>query len=259
MDKLKNLPLLEAKDIACRIQSVSKTGKGFTLLIYKDARVDMRILDEMFGAYGWQRTHEVIDGQLFCNVDVWDDDKKCWVRKQDIGTESNTEAEKGRASDAFKRACFNLGIGRELFTAPFIFVNSLEGEIDQNNKATYKAKFSVADIKYNGNREITYLRIVDTKGNTRYEMGKAITQPTPKAQPPITPEQPQQPPRMPRTMPTQENINAFIAKGGSMYALSNKLCKPEFELTVEDLRNELIYLAMQQKQTETKKEEESNA
>ena len=89
-----SIPLLTEQDIDCRVQSVSKakTGRvGAVLLLYKDARVDMRILDQVFGPGNWQRTHEVINGNLFCNIDIWDDEKKTWVRKQDVGSESNTE------------------------------------------------------------------------------------------------------------------------------------------------------------------------
>lgn len=98
-----SIPLLTEQDIDCRVQSVSKakTGRvGAVLLLYKDARVDMRILDQVFGPGNWQRTHEVINGNLFCNIDIWDDEKKTWVRKQDVGTESNTEKEKARRPTA---------------------------------------------------------------------------------------------------------------------------------------------------------------
>lgn len=126
VDGRKVIPLLTAQDIECRVQGVSRskgTGRvGAVLLLYKDARVDMRILDQVFGPGNWQRTHEVINGNLFCNIDIWDTQKGAWVRKQDVGVESNTEKEKGQASDAFKRAGFNVGIGRELYTAPFVYV-----------------------------------------------------------------------------------------------------------------------------------------
>ena len=88
----------------------------------------MRILDQVFGPGNWQRTHEVINGNLFCNIDIWDAEKRAWVRKQDVGVESNTEKEKGQASDAFKRAGFNVGIGRELYTGPFIYVELADNE-----------------------------------------------------------------------------------------------------------------------------------
>lgn len=173
-----NIPLLTADDVECRIQSVNKgkSGKvGAILLIYKNARVDMRILDEVYGADNWQRTHEVINGNLFCNIDIWDAEKKCWVRKQDVGTESNTEAEKGEASDAFKRAGFCVGIGRELYTAPFIWIELKEGEYYEDEKtrkpkAYQTLKFRVTEIGYDNKRRINQLAICDSKGNARYTM-----------------------------------------------------------------------------------------
>lgn len=115
---MKQFRALTADDIECRVSTVS--DKGCSLLLYKDARCDMKILDETVGPENWKRSHELINGNLFCNVSLWDEGKKEWVTKQDVGTESYTEKEKGQASDAFKRACFNWGIGRELYTAPFI-------------------------------------------------------------------------------------------------------------------------------------------
>ena len=113
--------LLRADEIECRVSTINE--KGLSLLLYKDARVDQRILDETFTPLGWQRTHQSIDGNLYCTVEIWDDAKKQWIAKQDVGTMSYTEKEKGQASDSFKRACFNIGIGRELYTAPdFIWV-----------------------------------------------------------------------------------------------------------------------------------------
>lgn len=179
------IPLLSAKDVECRVQSVSKNKAGrvgAVLLIYKDARVDMRILDQVFGPSNWQRTHEVINGNLFCNIDIWDDTKKAWIRKQDVGVESNTEKEKGQASDAFKRAGFNVGIGRELYTAPFIYVELVDSEYyveKQGQKEIYRCfpstRFSVAHIGYNERREISELVIVDRNGNVRFDMNAQKT------------------------------------------------------------------------------------
>ena len=155
--------LLKADEIECRIGTV-KEGKGISLLLYKDARADMKILDETFGMFGWEREHEVIDGNLYCTVRVWDDNNKRWISKQDVGTESNTEKEKGQASDSFKRACFNFGIGRELYTAPFIWIPASKGY------SKYE-KFKVKEIGYNKNREIDLLLIVDSKGQEAFRMG----------------------------------------------------------------------------------------
>jgi hypothetical protein len=112
---------LEIHQIDFRVQSINSGGYA-TVLAYKDARVDMDRLDDVCGVGFWQRKHDIINGQLFCSVGVWNADITQWVWVQDVGTESNTEAEKGRASDSFKRACFNLGIGRELYAFPEIKV-----------------------------------------------------------------------------------------------------------------------------------------
>ena len=153
-----NIRTLKANEIECRIGSLK--NNGLSLLLYKDARADMKILDETFGFDGWERSHEVIDGKLFCTVKVWSEKRNCWISKQDVGTESNAEKEKGQVSDSFKRACVNLGIGRELYTAPFIWIN---GNFDKY------VKFDVKEIAYNEDREIKGLVIVDSEGNIVYE------------------------------------------------------------------------------------------
>jgi hypothetical protein len=111
---------LNANEIEVRVQSI-KEGKGAVLLLYKDARCDMNILDETVGSFNWKREHSRDNAN--CTVSLWDAEKSQWVGKEDTGTESNTEAAKGLASDSFKRACFNWGIGRELYTAPFVWIN----------------------------------------------------------------------------------------------------------------------------------------
>lgn len=139
---------LTAKEIDARVATVS--DKGCSLLLYKDARCDMRILDETVGPERWQRTHELINGNLFCNVGVNFPDEsgnEHWIWKQDVGVESYTEKEKGQASDAFKRACFCWGIGRELYTAPFIWIPSENVNLVQKNgKTTTYDKFTVEQI-----------------------------------------------------------------------------------------------------------------
>lgn len=113
--------LLRADEIECRVSSVLEDG--IVLLLYKDARCDQNILDETVGCLNWQRHHSRDNAN--CIVSIWDNDKGRWIEKEDTGTESNTEAEKGLASDSFKRACFNWGIGRELYTAPkFMFIEN---------------------------------------------------------------------------------------------------------------------------------------
>lgn len=150
---------LTADDIEIRIQSVKP--KGVILLLYKNARVDMNILDETVGAESWQREHYECKGNLFCRVGI-----KCgdtWVWKSDCGTESNTEAQKGEASDSFKRACFNWGIGRELYTAPFIWIPAEKCNIA--DKKCYD-DFEIEKIKIEGKR-ITGLAIINKTKNQR--------------------------------------------------------------------------------------------
>lgn len=149
---------LKAEEIDCRVSTVN--AKGCSLLLYKDARVDQNILDETFGIFGWQRSHQLIGDRLYCTVSVWDEKKQMWISKQDVGTESYTEKEKGQASDSFKRACFNLGIGRELYTAPFIWIGSDKCNlVDKDGKKTTYDRFYVSEIGYDKNGNINHLVI----------------------------------------------------------------------------------------------------
>lgn len=89
---------LTADEIDARVSTVSE--KGCSLLLYKDARVDQRLLDEVVGPCNWKRSHQLIGDRLYCTVEIWDEDKQQWISKQDVGTESYTEKEKGQASDS---------------------------------------------------------------------------------------------------------------------------------------------------------------
>ena len=224
----RSIPLLTTADIECRVQSVSKAKNGrvgAVLLLYKNARVDMKILDEVFGPMNWRRTHEVVNGNLFCNIDLWDDTKKEWVRKQDVGVESNTEKEKGQASDAFKRAGFNVGIGRELYTGPFIYVELSDNEYysdgQNGRKEVFKCysnvRFSVSRVSYNERREINDLVILDRFGNVRFDMNNrnAATTPGPAQGAQSAPAQA----RSNNTRPTAQNA-ASGRQGGQTQAPS---------------------------------------
>lgn len=170
----KEIRLLTSDEIDVRVaQTTNYNGVvKVNLLLYKDARVDMKILDELYGPMGWQRSHQLIGDRLYCTIEVWDAEKGCWIAKQDVGTESNTEPEKGQASDAFKRAGFNWGIGRELYTAPKIQVSLNNSEYrDNNGRIQVWATFSVKQIAYDAERNISRLVIVDRNGNTRFELG----------------------------------------------------------------------------------------
>lgn len=160
--------LLRADEIECRISTINE--RGAALLLFKDARVDQRILDETFTPFGWKRSHQMIDGNLYCTVEIWDDQKQQWISKQDVGSASYAEQEKGQASDSFKRSCFNWGIGRELYTAPFIWISSDKFRIEQKNgKLMTRDRFVVSNIDYNDKREISCLAISIEKGSVVYE------------------------------------------------------------------------------------------
>lgn len=155
---------LRADEIDCRVATVK--SNGVTLLLYKDARCDMNILDETVGPLNWQRSHSRENAN--CTVSIWDNERKQWVSKEDTGTESFTEKEKGLASDSFKRACFNWGIGRELYTAPFIFVKSGDCKVESKRSGsgyTCNDHFYVSDIGYDDNRVINRLQIRHQKSN----------------------------------------------------------------------------------------------
>lgn len=136
---------LRADEIECRIGTV-KEGKGVSLLLYKDARCDQIILDETVGAMNWQKHYSRDNAN--CIISIWDEDKKQWIEKEDTGTESKTEAEKGLASDSQKRSGFAWGIGRELYSSPFIWISG----------ASKFDKFYVRDIEI-VNKKITKLTI----------------------------------------------------------------------------------------------------
>lgn len=193
---------LTADEIDCRVSTVSE--KGCSLLLYKDARVDMNILDETFGIMGWQREHQMIGDRLYCTVKIRSDNGE-WISKQDVGTESYTEKEKGQASDSFKRACFNIGIGRELYTAPFIWINAADVNLTQKNgKWTTYDRFEVGDIAIT-DKKITGLAIINSK--TRkivYTYGSIVNKSTP-----------QQPSPKKINRKTVETLEALISQTNS--------------------------------------------
>lgn len=176
---MEEIRLLSKEDIEVRVaQTLAGNNKvRVNLLLYKNARVDMKIMDELFTPMGWKRTHKLIGDRLYCSVEVYNPETKEWICKEDVGVESNTEAEKGQASDSFKRACVNWGIGRELYTAPRITVELNENEYtkDQNSRIKVWAYFSVKSIGYDSKtRTITSLEIQDKSGRVRFSMGGSV-------------------------------------------------------------------------------------
>lgn len=155
---------LRADEIEVRVAQA--TEDGVSLLLYKDARCDQNILDETVGSMNWMRSHTRDNAN--CIVSLWDEKKQQWISKEDTGTESNTEKEKGLASDSFKRACFNWGIGRELYTAPFIWITAenLASLKPINGKWKCYDSFSVEAIKIE-KKKIVGIAIRNTKTKKR--------------------------------------------------------------------------------------------
>lgn len=153
---------LEAHQIEFRVQQVS--AKGWALLLaYKDARCDMQRLDEVVGPMNWRREHTRDNKN--CIISIWDSEKSQWVSKEDTGTASNTEAEKGLASDSFKRAGFNWGIGRELYDYPVMWVQLQQNEFRVNgNKAETTFDFKL--------KEWVWFNQFDEDGNLLYLAAK---------------------------------------------------------------------------------------
>lgn len=176
LEKLKEP--LKITDIDFRIQSINN-GKYATILAYKDARVDMNRLDEVCGAGFWKREH--YDNNTRCKVSVYNSEIKEWISKEDVGTASATEKEKGLASDSFKRACFNWGIGRELYDYPIIQIKLNDNEVQETgrDRPKYKASFNLKLkewVWYNQfiDGKLQYLAVKDTNGNLRFTHGKYI-------------------------------------------------------------------------------------
>ena len=169
---------LKADEIECRVAQVSESG--CSLLLYKTARVDRAILDETFGDL-WQNDFKVIDGKMYGGIGVFNKELNQWLWRWDCGVESNTEAEKGQASDAFKRAGFKWGIGVELYTAPFIFLPDTSEKDEYNSKIKGKPvyrlknkylKYKVDEIGYAENGDINNLVISDSNCKKVYTMAK---------------------------------------------------------------------------------------
>lgn len=166
---------LSIETVDFRVQSINKGGYA-TILAYKDARVDMNILDTVCGVENWQREHFTVNGSMYCRVSIYNEKTGQWVSKEDVGSESYTEKEKGLASDAFKRACFNWGIGRELYDYPEIKIKLKNNEFSihaDKVKQTYELKLKEwVWVSQFINGKINYLGCKDQKGETRFQWGK---------------------------------------------------------------------------------------
>lgn len=173
--KTLNFPLLNADQIEVKVKQVK--AKGAVMLLYKTARTDRDILDDVVGPMNWVDDYKEIKGNLYCGIGILDDERNEWIWKWDCGIESRADDEgnekKGEASDAFKRAGFCWGIGRELYTSPFTFAKV---ETEKNDRGLYELKdkfmrFKVAEIAYEG-RKVSRLVITDNRGQVVFSFGK---------------------------------------------------------------------------------------
>ena len=235
---------LTANDVEARVKSCDENG--FVLLLYKNARCDMNILDETVGAENWQREHYECKGNLFCRVGIKTGEPMHitseglkgtpteWVWKADCGTESNTEKEKGESSDSFKRACFNWGIGRELYTAPKTKIKGHTNKTNRNGKDVWVPEyyeFDVVDMEVSEElpRRITALTIIGKSMKGGYHEDEIFNW-TDK----ITP--PKQKPMI-QEKPDKLHIDALIETAKAKGVTVDKLCK---KYKVKDL-SELTY------------------
>lgn len=160
---------LRANELQVKCTDTKYKGSA-TLLIYKDARVDQKVLDETVTPMRWQKDYKEIDGKVYCGVAIKNPENDEWIWKWDCGTEGNFEAEKSEASDAFKRACFNWGLGRELYDTPKIKVDCPD-RYYYNDKLTMS--FSVKSIEWN-NDTLVDLVIIDRNGMIVYDYKNGV-------------------------------------------------------------------------------------
>lgn len=164
---------LDIKQIDFRVQSINKGGYA-TILAYKDARVDRQRLDDVVGKLFWKRRH--CRDNHNCIVSIWNAEIGEWIEKEDTGTESSAEAQKGLASDSFKRACFMWGIGPELYDYPQIQVKLHAHEVDLTGpkpKQTWNLKLREW-VWYSefADNHISFLAAKDEKGELRFKWGE---------------------------------------------------------------------------------------
>ena len=172
---------LSVEQIEFRVQSINNGGYA-TILAYKDARADMQRLDDVCGALGWKREHSRDNKN--CTVSIYNFENNYWIGKEDTGTESNAEAQKGLASDSFKRACFNWGIGRELYDYPVISIKlngggaQNSGNVEwfkQGNQPKSGWGLKLKEWKWYSeftDNKISFLAVRDQKKSIRFQWGE---------------------------------------------------------------------------------------
>lgn len=150
---------LHSNELQLRVGRIANGGA--VLLLYKDSRADTRRLNDVLGVFGWKRSHAFKEGINYCTVSIRNPETGEWVSREDCGTESKTEAEKGQSSDAFKRACFAFGIGIELYDTPTIFVPGVD-------KFTKVGEWTVRMAVDKDSKELRLLQVVDQQGVSKF-------------------------------------------------------------------------------------------
>lgn len=166
---IKFRPLTES-EIEVKVKQVKENG--LVALLYKTARTDMDLLDETVGAENWVNDYREIKGNLYCGIGIKNGDD--WIWKWDCGIESREDDEgnekKGEASDAFKRAGVRVGIGRALYSAPFIWISAEKANVKKgaNGKWSCNDKFKVEKIVYSADdKRIVGLSIININKKAR--------------------------------------------------------------------------------------------
>lgn len=156
MEKTNSIVFRDLRADEIQVRVADRKNDKVNLLIYKDARVDMDILDETVGSFGWSKDVKDVNGVTYCGIAL-KSPEGLWIWKWAAGGESNFEKEKGTDSDALKRSGFLWGIGRSLYTAPKIWIP------DDGSKSWKVSKIAYKDGK------ISDLRIVNSKGQVVYD------------------------------------------------------------------------------------------
>ena len=124
----------------------------------------MAILDETLGVMNWQARYYQVKNTMICSVGInvnYNDPTKppLFIWKDNGGDDDfTTEQVKAECSDAFKRACFLVGVGRGLYSASKLYMR-----IERTEENHEKANYGVSDIEYDQNGNITKVTIYNKK------------------------------------------------------------------------------------------------
>lgn len=210
---------LKADEIEVRIGNVAKDKTWITLLLYQNSRVAMDLLDEEVGKENWKREHSRDNKN--CTISIWDKEKEQWIGKEDTGVESFSDKEKGLASDSFKRAAVNWGIGRSLYSAPTIYLYGNSDQLKNN-------KYSVKEIGYDDDDKINKLIIEDKKGNVVYTYPKNINNIQVQQHQVLTQTKVN---TQPRTISVAQQKRLFAIAGGNNEVVRNVIGRYKYEKT----------------------------